>query len=211
MGVYGGCTEAECSGFQTPLLSPTCEWFDPATATFSDAPFLSSSLGRAFFGTSFLPSGQLVVAGGLANGGLTPPPFGGAVASSDLLAFDGASWTTQHMTLETAYPVQATLPDGRVFVAGGFIGNLPVLAATAVALATDLQDCVHTDPFTVMCGSATASIGVQVGATSAPSPRGGHAMVELFDGSFLVVGGMHGSSTTPVGTWALADAFIYAP
>ena len=36
-------------------------------------------------------------------------------------------------------------------------------------------------------------------------------LVELFDGSFLVVGGMNGSPTTPVGTWALADAFIYAP
>jgi hypothetical protein len=191
---------------QSASFTGTCEWFDPTTATFSSAPTLT---GTAFFGTSFLPNGDLVAAGGLEYA--TIPLGGGAVATSNLRTFDGTAWTASFMkTGAVAFPTQATMSDGRILIAGGFVGDLAYLAATANAMSTDLADCV-VEIFYLTCGTAAAQVGVQAGGASAPSPRGGHAMVELFDGSFLVVGGMHGSSTAPVGTWALADAFVYAP
>jgi hypothetical protein len=204
LGIQGGYSD----GFgQTASFTSTSEWFEPLSETFSAAP---TTIGSAFFGTSFLPSGELVAAGGLE---FLFVPSGGSQATSRLRTFDGTSWTANAMsTGAAAYPVQATLPDGRILVAGGFVGDLAFLGATSVALATDLQDCVFDFlTFSFACGSAVAPIGVQAGGPSAASPRGGHAMVELFDGTFLVVGGMHGSAIAPVGTWALADAWIYAP
>ena len=130
-----------------------------------------------------LPDGRGVVVGGDTGGGasttlvelVAPVPPPGAVQggfSHPLAARVGATATA--------------LPDGRVFVAGGFLNGQPVL------------DCALID-----AAGTTISAG-----PSLPSPRGEHVALLLPDGRVALVGG----TTVPGSDLdALATALVFDP
>ena len=68
---------------------------------------------------------------------------------------------------DAAFPGQATLPDGRALIVGGFSGDLEFLAGVDQVVATDTLDC---DPLTT-CGESLALLGTGVGQPGLPSPR----------------------------------------
>jgi len=193
-GIFGGTI---AGGFETPLFTSLCDWFDPATDTFSAAPFTPQ--GIAFFGHSFLQDGRLMV-----TGGLYPSPTSGAVATNQAYTFDGTTWATIGlffgMPVSTAFHTQATLPDGRVMIFGGLTGNITTMVGTSAAVSYDGTD------FTVV-----TPIGQSFGSTAPESPRGAHTMTRMWDGTFLLLGGVNGSSLLPSTQWVLDSGTVYAP
>ena len=91
----------------------TCEIYDPVTDTWSAAPPMS--VARSFFDLVTLPDGRLLAAGGGTSGEKHP-----AAATAEVYDPGSGSWNaTGTMNRRRAYAAAASLPDGRVVVAGG--------------------------------------------------------------------------------------------
>jgi hypothetical protein len=196
-GINGGTS---VSGLDTATFTPTCSWYSPVTNSFSPAPSLTTtSTGAAFFGQSFLGDGRLLVSGGLATVG-----FGGSQASTSAFTFDGAAWSPIGfffgLPQGVAFHTQETLADGRALIVGGFIGDLATLTGSQQVLIAD-----------GVSFQSAAPIGTSTGTSAPGDPRGGHTMTRLWDGSFLVLGGMDGSSLLPQDQWTLDTGYVYAP
>jgi hypothetical protein len=197
-GINQGITDGG-SGLETAVLTPNCDWFDPATDTFSPAPPISN--GAAFFGHSFLDDGRLLV-----TGGMRTQLFGGAPASASVDVFDGTAWgflgTIPPLSLPVAvaFHTQETLPDGRVLILGGLTSDFTSMTGTDTALLFD--------------GTAfqsAAPIGTSSGSPAVSTPRGAHTMTRMWDGTYLVLGGTNGSFLLPTDQWVRDDGSVYAP
>jgi N-acetylneuraminic acid mutarotase len=189
-GVNGGVVTS--LGSNVPTFTATCDRYDPATNTFASAPAIP--LARGFHGATTLASGELLVTGGL----ITAGPFGEALATSTCYRFNGTTWTqTGSLPIGVAFHSQVALKNGSAHVSGGYLGDFVTLVATA-------SSGVHNGTtFT-----AGAPLGTNIGAPATPaSPRGSHSMTELWDGSFLLLGGFHSPDTTTI--LVKDDGFIY--
>jgi Kelch motif protein len=198
-GLNGGTVTFAAPIYETASFTPSCDWFNPATGFFSPAPSIPQ--GRAFFGASVLGNGQLLVSGGT----ITDVLGGGAVANAGLFRFDGATWVQllafPGLGQGIAFHTQETMADGRALIVGGFNGYLDYLTAVGTAY---VCDGLNVTPVT--------SIGAGPGSPITQSPRGGHTMTRMWDGSFLVLGGIAGSGILgdPI-DFALTTGFVYAP
>jgi hypothetical protein len=191
-GINGGWA-GPSGGGQIPTYTPSCEVFDPGSATFAPTAALVSSFfgggARAFHGASLLPNGSVLV-----TGGFVPSPALGAngEASSDetCVVWAGTGWVDVGLLPEAvAFHTQVPFANGALIV-GGFVGNLGVLATTAM---TVLHDGLS-------AGSAS-QIGIDAG-TGVAQPRAAHTCTGLCDGTLLVYGG---------GLWpaTLADGWVF--
>jgi streptogramin lyase len=117
---------------------------------------------------ALLPNGKVLAAGGDYTGRC---PFSGTFGTAELFDPSTNTWSATGSMLNVRQsPAWSVLPDGRVFVTGGFFAT-----CTSSVLATS----EIYDPAT----------GAWSSAASMPMPRAGADAVTLGDGRVLVVGG----------------------
>jgi hypothetical protein len=109
--VAGGCphlgSARACDG------AATAELFDPAKDAWAPTGFMN--IGRAFATATMLPTGQVLVAGGIDGAGFV-------TSESELYDPATRTWTTVGRMGFKRYAHTATLlPDGQVLVAGGCV------------------------------------------------------------------------------------------
>ena len=144
------------------------EAFDPTAGAFVDTG-IKLVTPRSQHTVTRLPSGLLLVVGGV-------DAAGAPIASAEIV--DPVARSARAVaTLRTARTAHAAtlLPSGRVLVSGG-----------ADAGGTPLADAEIFDP-------ALGAEGDFVPTAPLDTPRAGHALVPLCDGTFLVVGGASGA------------------
>lgn len=144
------------------------EVFDPAAGLFADTG-IQLATPRAQHTVTRLPSGLLLVAGGVDATGVP-------LASAEIV--DPVTRTARPVAMmRTARTAHAAtlLPDGRVLVSGGTGSD-----------GAPLADAEIFDP-------ALGTEGDFVPTTPLDTPRAGHALAPLCDGTFLVVGGASGA------------------
>jgi len=160
------------------------ELYDPVSATFSTTGFPIER--RAFFRMDALPSGKVLIIGGLS---VEPPPDTGKTLAS-VEEYDPATGLFRHLS-DLPSPVfgaaVALLLSGKVLVAGGRRGGTPVYAEANLL-----------DPTT----------GQVAPTGSLVEPRDEAAAVPLADGRVLLVGGRGGEAHE---YRALASAEVYDP
>ena len=171
-GTNGGTTGQFGGAF--PTWTSSCEIYNLATGTLF--PTTSLIPGRAGFGASVLGNGDVLLSGGTRAGG----GYGEAIASNTCLVFDGASWSsTAPLTQAIAFHTQVASADGGALIHGGMIGDLSTLVSTSVA---GKHDGVSYTPLSLIGSNPAVPAQADVA-------RGTHTMTELFDGSFLILGG----------------------
>jgi Kelch motif len=146
----------------------SAEIYDPATGTFT--PTGAMTVRRALAVAAPLPDGRVLVAGGYDGSS-------GVVYRTGAEVFDPATGTFSasgigSLATARAAAVAASLPDGRVLVAGGHGGGAPFASAEIFNPATN--------SFSPAAGSLT-------------TPRERAAAAPLPDGRVLVAGGYSGS------------------
>lgn len=196
-GINGGYAGA-FGGGQLPLYTTSCEVFDPATDTFtltdplihSVAPFgLTIANGRAFHGATLLPSGNVLVTGGLVA---TQPSLGTndvTVVCGYCDTWDPALGTSGEWSEVAALPSPVgfhgcELHNGGALLSGGY-SNLATLAPTN---AVTFHDGTNVGPLAPM-----------------QEARAAHSFTRLSDGTLLVYGG---GATWPA---TLNTGEVYAP
>ncbi|MBK8096666.1 MAG: hypothetical protein IPK26_06135 [Planctomycetes bacterium] len=204
-GVNGGTTIL-AGGWQTvqiPTYTQSCETFDPATGTFSAAPpmplpssVLLPNQGRAFFGASLLPNGDVLVTGGAANIG----SFGVSASTTDCVRFNGTAWVAAGaLSLGVSFHTQVQDPDtGDAIVMGGLTAEFGFSPATANAWRHDGTTAV-----------ALNTMGLHSGLGQAqPSPRALQTCTLMQDGTLFVFGGQSPEALTSNVT-THADGLLY--
>ncbi|MEM7305308.1 MAG: kelch repeat-containing protein [Planctomycetota bacterium] len=191
-GINGGVPSG--IGTEVPTFTGSCEYYDPGTDSFSPAP--SFPLPRGFPGASMLGNDDVLVTGGL----ITAGAFGEALATSTCYTFDGAAWTLAGTLTEgVAFHAQATTRDGNAYISGGYIGDFVTLIASTLSGTHDGTS------FT-----AGTALGTNAGLPGNPaSARGSHTLTELWDGSFLVLGGFNSPDTSTL--IVLDGGYVYTP
>jgi len=124
---------------------------------------------RAGASSVLLYDGHVLVTGGL-------DATGASTATAERYAPDGGTFlSTPPMAFQRANHTSTLLSDGRVLVVGGVdAGGAPI------------ADAELFDP-------ALGAEGDFVPTSALDTPRAGHALVPLCDGTFLVVGGASGA------------------
>jgi hypothetical protein len=149
----------------------SAEVFNPSTNSFSSAGIGSMPAPRAFAGAAGLPGGQVLVAGGFDGTGPNVSYSSAEVFNSATNSFSSAGIGS--MSTPRLEPAAATLPSGRVLVAGGVYGTSYLASAETFS--------ERTGNFALVGSMGTA----RAGAAAAPLP----------DGRVLVAGGFDGSNT----------------
>ncbi len=160
-----------------PVMTPTCEYFDPATATFSTGPTMT--LSRAFHGISFVGAGtELLVTGGIVGN----PNLGICEATPVCEKLTGLGWTlVASLPTPTSFHTQLRSPQtGEAIIAGGLISDFAT-NPTATAL-------VYRHDGSAVVQSFSLGIHPERGQ-GVVRPRGGHSFTRIFDGSYVVAGG----------------------
>lgn len=223
--VAGGC----CTPHSTTALA-SAELYDPRTGTWS--PTGSMHVARESHTATLLPSGRVLVAGGIGANGAD-------LSSAEVYNPQTGTWTlTGSMSVGREYHVAALLATGNVLVAGGYdyTGHHGTLASAEVynpqtgtwtltgslhtarkyATATRLADgrVLVTGGYTyvLIFGRTLSSAEVYDPATgvftatgSMTTPREYHSAALLRSGKVLVTGGIDAA------TGALASAEVYDP
>ena len=118
----------------------------------------------------------VLLTGGTRAGG----SYGEAVASNTCHVYDGATWTNvASLTQTVAFHTQVPTADGGALIHGGMIGDLSTLVSTSI---TGKHDGTTYTPLNLI--GTNSAVPAQLDA-----PRGTHTMTELYDGSFLILGG----------------------
>jgi hypothetical protein len=144
------------------------EVFDPATEAFT-APGMKLATPRSQHTVTRLPSGLLLVVGGI-------DAAGAPIAGAEIV--DPAARTVRSVAvLNVARTGHAAtlLPSGRVLITGGIDADGATLASAEIF-----------DP-------ALGAEGDFVPTMPLDTPRAGHAVAPLCDGTYLVVGGASGA------------------
>ncbi len=210
------------------LPGPTSgEVWDPATGVWTPMDDLNKP--RFDFAAVALADDRVLVAGGL-NGDEPQQSYSSAYVYDARPGHEG--WTkTGVMSIARTGPIAATLPDGRVLVAGGYFhvdpfgmldrGSDAVLAGYQPA--NDGSEWADIGLFDVDMGSAGAALATAElfdPATGAWTPTGpmhyaryGAAAVTLSDGRVLIVGSRPGTYvySVAVDPRAFDSAEIYDP
>ena len=205
------------------------ETFDPASGSYTLAG--SMKVPREYHSASLLPNGRVLVAGGFTTSSInTGPTNTTEIYYPDTRLFLPAAV----MISSRSQHVAISLPDGDVFVAGGYDGlttvsnsaeiyqsttntwipaaNMPGGQQRAIAAAVQLKDGTI-----MVCGGANQTgilntVLIYNPANNAwttlgelmPSPLQSHTATLLFDGRVLVVGGDDGFGET-------TSSFLYDP
>ncbi len=149
-----------------------------APVAFSDGPQMSAP--RATHALVTLPDGRVLAIGGCVRDGCEP---GAASATVDVIAADGKRLLgTGQLLVERVQPVAATLPDGRVLIAGGWVER-------RVTRTTEIYN---------------PATGRSVAGPDMAAPRSTPAILPLADGRVMIAGGYDGRSMR-------ADAQIFDP
>lgn len=160
---------------------PTAELYDPATNTWS--PTGNLALGRSGATATLLPSGKVLVAGGILS--LSDR---GATDSAELYDPTTGTWSVAGWLNTARFLHTATLlPSGKVLVTGG---RGPYATENPTTLAT-------TELYDPATNKWTSTV-------SLPSPRNNHTATLLYSGAVVVVGGM--VNGVPVGSAAVFGA-----
>jgi hypothetical protein len=145
---------------QAGVTLGSAELYDPATGAWSSGGLLT--LGRSGHSAALLPSGKVLIAGGVA-------PDGTPQATTEIYDPAGNSWAAgPSMAAQRSKHTATRLPDGRVLVAGS--ANVPT----------------HTTELFSEAGNAWTA------APAMGLERGGHTATELPGGDVLVAGGTPG-------------------
>ena len=148
------------------------EIWDPETATFSPAGEMADS--RVDQTATLLPDGRVLVVGGGTYREGAPGITSAEVWDPETATFSPAGEMAEAREGHTA----TLLPDGRVFVVGGWTGSVPQAALAEV------------------WDARTASFS-PAGALLKLKGRGYHTATLLPDGRVLVVGGFHSDGSEP--------------
>ncbi len=217
-------------GTDGSYILQTAETFDPAAGTFSMTASPMTAV-REHHSASLLPNGRVLLAGGFSTSAVSTGP----VNSAELYYPNTRVFLPAAVMISSrSQHVAVSLPNGNVFVAGGFNGlttvtntaeiyqsttnawvpaaSMPAGQERAVAAAVQLQDG------TVMVCGGTNQNGIldtvlifnpaanawTTLAEAMPSPLQSHTATMLTDGRVLVAGGDDGFGET-------ASSFIYDP
>jgi len=194
-GVNGGYSDPIFGGAY-PTMTSTCELYDPFLDQYT--PTASMGLfgagGRAFHGASLLPSGNVLITGGVYFADQNT----GVAASSATSIWDGATWTFAG-ALPQGIAFHRQLPSGDgALITGGHTSTFTTLAASTATGVHDGTGYV-----------ARAPVGTHAQfPTQGPFALGNHEMTRLFDGTYLLTGGAYDTGSG-VGTWD--RALVYVP
>ena len=176
-------------GLATIGLTRSTEFFDEGTLTFIAGPQMAQArMGHA---ASVLGNGEVLVSGGIRLFGFLPA----ATSTCEVLDVAATNWSgTTPLPNPAAFHTQRALADGTAWIAGGFEDVLTV--------PNPLADSGRHDGSQYLPGTPLMT---NIGILGAPiAPRGGHEVVELPDGSYLLVGGNDDVSS-------FTEAFVYTP
>lgn len=215
-------------GFQAPTTPTSGEVWDPATGVWTATDDLSKP--RSDFAAVALADDQVLVAGGL-NGEQPRQSYSSAYIYDARPGHQG--WTkTGIMSAARTGPSAATLPDGRVLVAGGYFhvdpfgmldGGSDTLLAAYHPAADESSESADIGLFDVDMGSAGAALATAElfdPATGAWTPTGpmnyaryGASAITLTNGRVLIVGSRTDSIifSVAVDPHAFDTAEIYDP
>jgi hypothetical protein len=182
-----------------------CEIFDPTTNSFTPAGSLPSILfllhgERYAHQAELLPGGYVFVTGGALGTGYN--------AWNQVYVPSGNYWVPTGALegvneIGRGFHRQATLPNGRTMVVGGIREQvLPNPTSTVLDLATSGPQFFR------------APIGTNIGIPGAAAvPVFGHSLTLLYDGSFLITGGLSGilMAPIPIPFTAVDQAWVYIP
>jgi N-acetylneuraminic acid mutarotase len=189
--VAGGWGWSLIGEFEVQEPATAAEVYDPATGTWT--PVAAMNTSRERHTAVLLPSGQVLVAGGLTLH--FEGEFPGTIATASVELYDPSqdTWSSVPPMLEARYGHTMTLlPSGRVIVAGGMSDSYAVLAsAEAYDPATDTWTSLP--PMAVPRLNATATLVpdhglVVAGGRTASSIKTAVAEVELYPLGQLVNG-----------------------
>lgn len=167
-------------GQAVPSFTATCDYYAPAANSFAPAPGIGSGAARAGASTALLPSGDLLIAGGVVSGLLGVP----AATDTTRIFTTGMVFAAgPALPAAAALPGVALLSSGKLLIAGGVNGTLLAPTATASAAVFD--------------GTSMTSI------PPLPAARGGHVVVRMKDGGVFIGGGGDSNSTAQADTWVL--------
>ncbi|MGZ3439246.1 MAG: Kelch repeat-containing protein [Polyangia bacterium] len=144
------------------------ETFDPATSSFAPAG-VTLATPRSDHTVTRLPSGMLLVVGGT-------DAAGAPIATAEIIdPVARAARTVARLRTARSVHTATLLPSGRVLVTGGIDAGGATLSSAEIF-----------DP-------ALGAEGDFIPTASLDTPRAGHALVPLCDGTYLVVGGASGA------------------
>jgi hypothetical protein len=183
-GINGGTTFL---GQGLPTFTNSCNLYDPIANVFT--PTGNITTARAGHGASLLANGDVLATGGIVSGLFSIPTTSAACTKYNTAAGTWSATGVASLPTAVALHTQTALPNGDALVMGGVTGTLLALGATA-------QAGLHNGT----TYAAQAAIGTNPGIAPAPAsaPRGSHTCTQLYDGSFVVIGGTDG--TTAVAT-----------
>src|SRR6266480_1730744 len=177
--VTGGTPCGDRIGDCPPGPRGSAELYDPITRTWTETG--SFAIARWYHTATLLPSGQVLVAGGLAGNPQNP---GESQTSAQLYDPATGMWTpTGSMSVAHSHHTATLLPSGQVLVAGGYSGSN--------ALSAELYD---------------PATGVWTPTGSLPVGRWDHTATLLPNGQVLVAGGLGTDGVTH-----LTSAELYDP
>jgi len=202
-GVSGGTSiSTGWSLIDVPVYTQTCEYYVPATNSFTPAPVMplpslifAPNQGRAFFGASVLANGNVLVTGGSANIGTS----GISAATTDCVRFDGTTWTAAGtLAVGVSFHTQVADPvTGDALIMGGFTGEFGFAPASTA--------CARHDGTNRM---AIQSLGAHTLLGQTATERALHTCTVMQDGTLFVFGGQ-----TPVQLLSTittyADGYLY--
>ncbi|MDP3542197.1 MAG: kelch repeat-containing protein [Elusimicrobiota bacterium] len=162
-------------GTNGPSILSSAEIFNPATETFSPTSE-SMRYVRDLHTATLLPNGRVLIAGGFTTNAAST----GSTNTSEIYYPDTKVFIeTAPMISSRSNHSAVMLPDGRVFVAGGFGTN------------SLLQDDVPSDTAEIYI--STQGRWIPAANMPAACERAIHATVQLKDGRILLIGGINGS------------------